>query len=78
MTMGWQQQPAPEYYSFGPGAMAAFPGLGLNGAQGGAPTEASMLGELKSLISQLDHRMKATMKDSLYRISRHAMVQPKP
>ena len=33
-----------------------------------------MLGELKLLIDQLDQRTKATMKDSLYRISRHAQV----
>ena len=36
--------------------------------------EASMLGELKLLIDQLDQQTKATMKDSLYRISRHAQV----
>ena len=36
--------------------------------------EACMLGELKLLIDQLDQQTKATMKDSLYRISRHAQV----
>ncbi len=38
--------------------------------------EACMLGELKLLIDQLDQQTKATMKDSLYRISRHAQVRP--
>ena len=37
-------------------------------------SEACMLGELKQLIDQLDQQTKATMKDSLYRISRHAQV----
>ena len=37
--------------------------------------EACMLGELKLLIDQLDQQTKATMKDSLYRISRHAQVR---
>lgn len=33
-----------------------------------------MLEELKALIGQLDPATKATMKDSLYRISRNAAV----
>lgn len=80
MAMGWQPQP-PAYYSFAPGAMAAFPGLAPGQAQAaaaGVPTEASMLGELKNLIAQLDQQTKATMKDSLYRISRHAQVRHRP
>ena len=41
-------------------------------------SEACMLGELKLLIDQLDQQTKATMKDSLYRISRHAQVYVHP
>jgi hypothetical protein len=37
-----------------------------------------VLAELKSLISQLDPATKTTMKDSLYRISRHALGSAGP
>ena len=36
--------------------------------------EACTLGELKLLINQLDPQTKATMKDTLYRMSSHAQV----
>lgn len=40
--------------------------------------QALVLEELKALIGQLDPATKATMKSSLYRISRNAAVSPAP
>lgn len=60
----------------GRGGGGAGGGAGDFRSQPGTPrSEALVLAELKALISQLDPAMKSTMKDSLYRISRHALVR---
>lgn len=53
-------------------------GGGFRSHRGTPRSEALVLAELKALISQLDPAMKSTMKDSLYRISRHALVRMSP
>ena len=74
--MGWQPHSQSQFFSQNTSCLPAYPGkvAVMSGGGSAPPTEASMLGELKTLIGQLDQQTKSTMQDSLYRISRHAQV----